>query len=157
MAGGRVVIGVDIGTQGVKAAAYDEDGLLLAEAFRKSDLRRPEPGTVEEDPEFQLSSSASAMEVRRSKEARRAWRRYPCQRISTRPTPSTRSPASPREAARLSARISTGPPPAGMSSRTLSWARAWPPSSAATSAARAARLNAASRGAAGGPVPRRRW
>ncbi len=61
MAGGRVVIGVDIGTQGVKAAAYDEDGLLLAEAFRKSDLRRPEPGTVEEDPEFQLSSAASAI------------------------------------------------------------------------------------------------
>jgi xylulokinase len=53
----RVVIGVDIGTQGVKAAAYDEDGTCLAEAFRKSDLRKPEPGTVEEDPEFQLASA----------------------------------------------------------------------------------------------------
>ncbi len=61
MESGRVVIGVDIGTQGVKAAAYDEEGACLAEAFRKSDLRRPEPGTVEEDPEFQLSSAASAI------------------------------------------------------------------------------------------------
>ena len=49
-------IGVDVGTQGVKAAMYDRGGRLRGEAFRKSDLKRPSAGVVEEDPEFQLSS-----------------------------------------------------------------------------------------------------
>ena len=49
-------IGVDVGTQGVKAAMYDRGGRLRREAFRKSDLKRPSAGVVEEDPEFQLSS-----------------------------------------------------------------------------------------------------
>ncbi len=51
-----VFVGVDIGTQGVKAAMYDASGRLVAEAFRKSDLRHPAAGAVEEDPEFQLAS-----------------------------------------------------------------------------------------------------
>jgi xylulokinase len=54
-------IGVDIGTQGVKAAMYDRGGNLLAEAFRKSDLRRPAVGVVEEDPEFQLASACQTI------------------------------------------------------------------------------------------------
>jgi len=49
-------IGVDIGTQGVKAAMYDRAGRLVKDAFRKSDLKRPGAGVVEEDPEFQLAS-----------------------------------------------------------------------------------------------------
>lgn len=61
MAAARVLIGVDIGTQGVKAAAFDENGGCLAEAFRKSDLCKPEPGAVEEDPEFQVSSAAAVI------------------------------------------------------------------------------------------------
>ncbi len=61
MGSARILIGVDIGTQGVKAAAFDETGSCLAEAFRKSDLRRPAPGVVEEDPEFQLASTAAAI------------------------------------------------------------------------------------------------
>jgi xylulokinase len=52
-----IFIGVDIGTQGVKAGAYDSDGRCLAEAVRKSDLRRPAPGIVEEDPEGQVRST----------------------------------------------------------------------------------------------------
>ncbi len=47
----KLFIGVDIGTQGVKAAVYDEDGACLGEAFRKSELLHPVPGSVEEDPE----------------------------------------------------------------------------------------------------------
>jgi xylulokinase len=43
-------IGVDIGTQGVKAAMYDRAGRLVKDAFRKSDLKRPGAGVVEEDP-----------------------------------------------------------------------------------------------------------
>jgi xylulokinase len=55
------LIGVDIGTQGVKAAAFDETGRCTAEAFRKSDLKRPSPGAVEEDPEFQLASACEVI------------------------------------------------------------------------------------------------
>lgn len=50
-------IGIDIGTQGVKAALYDEKGGCLAEAFEPSRPHRPAPGVVEEDPEFQLAST----------------------------------------------------------------------------------------------------
>ena len=54
-------IGVDIGTQGVKAAAYDSDGLCHAEAFRKSELLHPAPGAVEEDPERQVRSTCEVI------------------------------------------------------------------------------------------------
>lgn len=50
------LIGVDIGTQGVKAALVDAAGRTLATAIRKSRLAQPAPGVVEEDPEFQFRS-----------------------------------------------------------------------------------------------------
>jgi xylulokinase len=50
------LIGVDIGTQGVKAVLVDADGRTVASAQRKSQLLRPSPGVVEEDPEFQFRS-----------------------------------------------------------------------------------------------------
>ncbi len=50
------LIGIDIGTQGTKTALFDAGGACLAQAFRKSDLHRPEAGVVEEDPEAQLAS-----------------------------------------------------------------------------------------------------
>jgi xylulokinase len=56
MSGARRLVGVDIGTRGVKAALYDVDGRCLAEAFRPSDLKRSAPGAVEEDPERQVRS-----------------------------------------------------------------------------------------------------
>jgi xylulokinase len=56
-----LLIGVDIGTQGVKAAVYDARGRCHGEAFRKSDLHRPSPGVVEEDPEFQLKSACEVI------------------------------------------------------------------------------------------------
>jgi xylulokinase len=52
----KAVIGIDLGTQGTKTALYREDGVCLAEAFQPSQPHRPEPGTVEEDPEVQLGS-----------------------------------------------------------------------------------------------------
>jgi xylulokinase len=58
---GKLFIGVDIGTQGVKAAVYDVDGQCLAEAFRKSELLHPAPGAVEEDPERQVRSTRDAI------------------------------------------------------------------------------------------------
>jgi xylulokinase len=54
-------IGVDIGTQGVKAAVYDAGGQCLAEAFRKSELLHPVPGSVEEDPERQVRSTCEVI------------------------------------------------------------------------------------------------
>jgi len=59
--GDSLFIGVDIGTQGVKAGMYDRAGRLLGEAFRKSDLKRPAAGVVEEDPEFQLASACDTI------------------------------------------------------------------------------------------------
>ena len=51
------VIGVDIGTQGTRAALHATDGTLLAEADEGSNLIRPGPGMVEEDPERQFGST----------------------------------------------------------------------------------------------------
>ena len=53
---GERLIGVDIGTQGTKAALFDREGRCLAEAFEASELLKPAPGAVEEDPERQLAS-----------------------------------------------------------------------------------------------------
>ena len=50
------LIGVDIGTQGTKAAVMDESGECLARAFEASRLRRSAVGVVEEDPERQAAS-----------------------------------------------------------------------------------------------------
>jgi xylulokinase len=58
---GKLFIGVDIGTQGVKAAVYDDGGRCLGEAFRKSELLHPAPGAVEEDPERQLRSTCEVI------------------------------------------------------------------------------------------------
>ena len=52
----RVLISVDIGTQGTKAAAVDLEGNIVAEAFQASNLITPRPGVVEEDPWEMLSS-----------------------------------------------------------------------------------------------------
>jgi xylulokinase len=51
-----VLVGIDIGTQGTKAAAFDADGTLVASAFEASRLSRPKPGVVEEDPARQYAS-----------------------------------------------------------------------------------------------------
>ncbi len=43
--------GVDLGTMGTKAAIYDTDGQLLAEAYEESRLYYPKPGWVEQQPD----------------------------------------------------------------------------------------------------------
>ena len=50
------LIGIDIGTQGVKAAVYSAEGECLSEAFEPSKPKL-DSGGVEEDPEYQLASS----------------------------------------------------------------------------------------------------
>ncbi len=56
-----VLIGVDIGTQGVKGLACAPDGTILGSAFRPSKLHRPDAATVEEDPEFQFASACAVI------------------------------------------------------------------------------------------------
>ena len=51
-----ILIGIDIGTQGTKAAAFDADGTVVATAFEASRLSRPRVGVVEEDPARQFAS-----------------------------------------------------------------------------------------------------
>jgi xylulokinase len=50
------LLGIDIGTQGVKVALYSAEGECLAESFEAARPSHPAPGAVEEDPEFQLAS-----------------------------------------------------------------------------------------------------
>lgn len=50
------LLGIDIGTQSVKAALFDSNGRVLASASRASLHHQPTPGATEEDPEFQLES-----------------------------------------------------------------------------------------------------
>lgn len=52
----QVLLGIDIGTQGTKAALFSEAGEGLAQAFEASQLHQPSPGVVEEDPERQFQS-----------------------------------------------------------------------------------------------------
>ena len=48
---GSILIGVDLGTSATKAALYQPDGTLLAEASVEVSLRYPTPGIVEQDQE----------------------------------------------------------------------------------------------------------
>ena len=57
----KLFVGVDIGTQAVKAAVYDAEGRCRGEASRKSDLLRPLPGVVEEDPEQQVRAACEVI------------------------------------------------------------------------------------------------
>lgn len=57
----RYLVGVDIGTQSIKTSVYSEVGRLLASASREARHIHPEPGAVEEDPEFQFASVCSAI------------------------------------------------------------------------------------------------
>ncbi len=50
------LIGVDIGTQGTKAALFSLAGECMATAFQKSEILHPSADAVEENPETQLES-----------------------------------------------------------------------------------------------------
>lgn len=46
-----LLIGIDVGTGGVKTLAVDEAGNILARSFREYPLMQPKPGWTEQDPE----------------------------------------------------------------------------------------------------------
>ncbi len=58
---GAYVIGIDIGTQGTKAALFNEDMELLYTAFEESRLISPKPGTVWQEPVEIFSSCANTI------------------------------------------------------------------------------------------------
>ncbi|MGC9332741.1 MAG: FGGY-family carbohydrate kinase, partial [Anaerolineae bacterium] len=43
------LLGIDVGTTGCKAAAFSEEGALIASAYEEYDLHRPQPGWAELD------------------------------------------------------------------------------------------------------------
>ncbi|MGQ9589843.1 MAG: FGGY-family carbohydrate kinase [Planctomycetota bacterium] len=53
------LLGLDIGTTGVKAVAFREDGSFLASAYEEYDLRSPAPGHLELDPREVLAAIRS--------------------------------------------------------------------------------------------------
>ena len=55
------VISIDIGTQGTKAALFDGNMKLIADAFRESRLISPRPGTVWQEPDDLYISCAEAI------------------------------------------------------------------------------------------------
>ena len=57
----KYLIGVDLGTSGTKAALYQIDGKLLAQAAVEIPLRHPKPGLVEQDNEDFYKSAAGTV------------------------------------------------------------------------------------------------
>lgn len=50
------MLGLDIGTTGVKAVAFRDDGTFFASAYREYDLKSPQPGHLELDPREVLTA-----------------------------------------------------------------------------------------------------
>ncbi len=59
----KFLIGIDIGTQGTKAALYSEIGKCRAIAFEPSRLYQPAHGIVEEDPEYQVATVCKTIQA----------------------------------------------------------------------------------------------
>ncbi len=59
--GKRYLVGVDIGTQGVKAAVFALDGSMLGSGFEPSQLLHPGPGMTEEDPWTQYENMCKSV------------------------------------------------------------------------------------------------
>ena len=50
-AAGEALVGLDVGTTGVKAVAISEDGHVVAQAESSYPLSTPQPGWSEQDPD----------------------------------------------------------------------------------------------------------
>ncbi len=61
MAGAPTIVGLDVGTTGVKALALSTDGDVLATATRGYELATPQPGWAEQDPDDWLRAAESAL------------------------------------------------------------------------------------------------
>jgi xylulokinase len=70
------LIGIDVGSSGVKVAAYSEDGVLLMVVYHQLTPRHPEPGLWEQDPEEIWQATSRGMREIAASEALR--RDPPC-------------------------------------------------------------------------------
>lgn len=61
MSSSKTLMGLDIGYTGCKAVAFNEQGDVLASAYREYPMLHPEPGMVELDPELLWHSASSAI------------------------------------------------------------------------------------------------
>ena len=52
----RLLLGIDIGTQGTKTAVFTEDGTCLGDALVSSRPHKPSPGSLEEDANEQVEA-----------------------------------------------------------------------------------------------------
>jgi xylulokinase len=57
----RLVVGIDVGTSGLKAIALSESGAVVGRAERSYPLSTPQPGWSEQDPEHWLSAARDAL------------------------------------------------------------------------------------------------
>jgi xylulokinase len=57
------LIGLDVGTTGVKGVAIDEDGVVLATATEEYPLSTPQPGWAEQDPELWWQASQRVLDA----------------------------------------------------------------------------------------------
>src|SRR5215471_19985907 len=55
------LVGLDVGTTGVKGVAIDEDGHVLATASAEYRLSTPQPGWAEQDPEDWWQAAQSVL------------------------------------------------------------------------------------------------
>ena len=69
----RAVLGIDVGTTGVKAVVVDDAGIVLADADAEQPLSVPRPGWAEQDPEQWWTSTQRAVAA-----AMDQLRRLPC-------------------------------------------------------------------------------
>lgn len=58
----RTVLGVDLGTSGLKAVAVAEDGQVVAESEAAYEVARPEPGRAEIDPQRWVDAVSDALQ-----------------------------------------------------------------------------------------------
>lgn len=59
--GDEVILGLDVGTSGLKAVAMDRDGSVLASAAGSYSLHSPRPGWTEQDPDDWWAAAAGAL------------------------------------------------------------------------------------------------
>src|ERR1051325_9852903 len=61
MASGALLLGLDVGTSGLKAVLLDENGRAVDEATASYPLRSPNPGWTEQDPEDWWAATCEAL------------------------------------------------------------------------------------------------
>ncbi|MGC9066835.1 MAG: FGGY family carbohydrate kinase, partial [Candidatus Ratteibacteria bacterium] len=59
----RYVIGIDLGTTGVKSVLVDENGKVIASAVREFPLITPKPGWAQQDPQLWWQATVDSLKT----------------------------------------------------------------------------------------------